>query len=84
MHANILYTDYFCFMRLNDVAEGKTVFIKYIAGESREIERLSALGVSCGSKLVVLYSQKKGGCVVVADGEPVGLSAGLCRRVEVD
>ena len=71
-------------MRLSKIAEGRTVYVKYIAGEKSEIDRLSALGVSCGGKIKVLYSREKTGCVVVADGEPVGLSPRICNRVEVE
>lgn len=71
-------------MRLTDVSEGKTVYIKYIAVESNEAERLKSLGISGGGKIKVLYSNKRTGCVVVAGGDPVGLSRGVCERTEVE
>lgn len=71
-------------MRLSDVAEGRTVYIKYIAVESTEADRLKSLGISGGGKLKVLYSNKKTGCVVVVGSDPIGLSRGVCERTEVE
>ena len=69
-------------MRLCEVKEGSTVYIKYI--DSGEGARLNSLGISGGAKITVLHADKKNGCVVAAGGDPIGLSRGVCERTEVE
>lgn len=71
-------------MRLCEVKEGATVYIKYIAIDSGEGARLNSLGISGGAKITVLHADKQNGCVVAAGGDPIGLSRGVCERTEVE
>ena len=71
-------------MRLCEVKEGSTVYIKYIAVDSGAGARLNSLGISGGAKITVLHADRKNGCVVAAGGDPIGLSRGVCERTEVE
>jgi len=71
-------------MRLNKAECGRTFYIKYVAGEKNELDRLTSLGISCGRRITILHAEKNGGRVVSTDGDPVGLSVGICKRIEVE